>query len=128
MQTYDPSLAAQFTELLARREEELRARLSQTAQPAAESAEHEVQDFKDMAGEQIRASLQEMQARQAERELGHVLAARRRMAEDNFGECLDCGQPIDLRRLMALPATPLCASCQGRREHGHPSARRSAAA
>lgn len=34
-----------------------------------------------------------------------------RVAEDDFGCCADCGEPIALARLLALPEATLCVHC-----------------
>lgn len=39
-------------------------------------------------------------------------AALGRIARGEFGECIDCGNPIGLERLKALPWTPRCVDCQ----------------
>ena len=38
--------------------------------------------------------------------------ALQRIHEGSFGECLDCGEPIAIRRLEARPTTTLCLTCQ----------------
>ncbi len=45
-----------------------------------------------------------------------VDAALARFDEGDYGECLDCGEVIDPRRLAAHPETPFCFTCQGARE------------
>jgi DnaK suppressor protein len=45
-----------------------------------------------------------------------------RIADGTFGDCEDCGDGIELRRLEARPTTTLCVACkeeQERREHVH---------
>ena len=54
------------------------------------------------------------QAAQQRRRL--VEAALSRIEEDEYGECLGCGEEIDPRRLEAHPEAPFCIECQGRRE------------
>jgi DnaK suppressor protein len=44
----------------------------------------------------------------ARREVMHIDAALRRMDEDRYGECVDCGQEIPIERLRALPFTLRC--------------------
>ncbi len=39
-----------------------------------------------------------------------------RFENGTYGLCLDCGQEIDAARLKAIPYTPLCLSCQSKRE------------
>jgi DnaK suppressor protein len=106
---------ARFAELLAQREAELRRTL---AAPSAEPDAHrEVLDFKDMAVEETLATVDEAKAGHASEELNQVLAARRRMHEGTYGECVDCGEEIDPRRLAALPFTPFCTACQSLHEY-----------
>lgn len=119
IQTYEPSLAPRFAKLLSQREDELRALLKTLDHfKSGDEAGHEVSDFKDMADEQTLARLDRANALRLEAELQQVGNAQRRLAEHRYGACLDCGEPIDLRRLTALPATPYCAACQSQHESG----------
>ena len=127
MSSYDSSLAQRFLQLLAQREAELRSILRTTGELAEEAAgvqPGEVMDFKDLAIEQTRAVLDDAQAEHAAQELEQLMAARRRIEGSSYGQCLDCGEPIDLRRLTALPATPYCTACQANHEHERPRATR----
>jgi DnaK suppressor protein len=45
-----------------------------------------------------------------------VEAALRRIGEDEYGDCVRCGEAIDPRRLAAQPEAPLCVPCQELRE------------
>ncbi|GAB5427241.1 MAG: TraR/DksA C4-type zinc finger protein [Devosia indica] len=40
--------------------------------------------------------------------------ALRRLETEEFGDCLDCGEPIALKRLEIDPAATLCISCAQR--------------
>lgn len=127
MDTYTRTLAPRFAQLLAQREAELRAILRPTGEVAVlgpDTQEREVLDFKDMAVEETQSVVDEAKADHALEELELVLAARRRLADQSYGECLDCGEPIDLRRLMAMPATRFCTACQDIHEHGRAIAAR----
>jgi DnaK suppressor protein len=122
MDTYSNKMAPRFAELLARREAELLAVLRGDGShelQAPEAQEREVLDFKDMAVEETQAVVDEAKAEQAAEELELVVAARRRLAEQTYGECLDCGEPVDVRRLLAMPGTRYCATCQQIHEHEH---------
>ena len=46
-------------------------------------------------------------------------AALLRLSEGRYGECLDCGEPIDTRRLEAYPTALRCIDCQSRYEQTH---------
>lgn len=99
-------------ERLRARAEELR-RVLQAAAGAAISGEHaEVVDFKDVAAEDTRAAVDEVAQTLAADELAQVMAALRRVDDGSYGLCEDCGEPIDERRLLALPATAYCTACQ----------------
>lgn len=45
-----------------------------------------------------------------------VVAALARFAENEYGECLGCGEEIEIRRLEAQPEAPFCLACQSQRE------------
>ncbi|MEO7886894.1 TraR/DksA family transcriptional regulator [Polaromonas sp.] len=114
MKHYDRSLAGHFDGILAWRESELRASLD-TDNPkelAAEQPGNEVQDFKDLAERALQYGMAALDAERAATELSQVLAARCRLREGSFGQCAQCGKPIDLRRLEALPAAAFCLACQ----------------
>jgi DnaK suppressor protein len=123
MDTYDRSLEPRFALLLAKREAELRAILHATgdvAEHTSDVSNGEVVDFKDMATEETQAVVEQAKAGHAAEELEQMIAARRRLQDGSYGECLDCGEEIDVRRLMALPATPYCTACQAIHEHERP--------
>lgn len=121
MDIFTRSMTPRFNKLLAKREDELRAILRSTgdfAVAAPETQAREVIDFKDMAVEETQSVVDEAKADHALEELEQVIAARKRLGVQAYGECLDCGEPIDLRRLVAMPATPFCTGCQDIHEHG----------
>ena len=110
------------TQRLHEREEELRS-LLRSATDAAIAGEHaEISDFMDLAAEDIRAVVDGVAQAHAAAELSQVVAALRRIEDDSYGLCQDCGEPIDERRLRALPATPFCTACQA--IHERPAAPR----
>ena len=118
MKTYDGSMATVFDHLLSLREQELCGILrAREAQIDRTGASWDVNDFKDIAGEDAQATIGEVQAERAALELEQVLGARHRLHNQGYGLCLDCGEAVDLRRLSAMPATPYCASCQEAHEH-----------
>lgn len=61
-------------------------------------------------------------AQAAERRRGHELqrlqAALTRLERGDFGECLECGEPIAEARLRADPGATLCLECASERESG----------
>ncbi len=49
-------------------------------------------------------------------ELGAVSAALRRLREDRYGDCADCGEAIAFDRLKVEPWALRCVACESRRE------------
>ena len=54
------------------------------------------------------------QAQQQQKQLAQ--AALRRIGDDEYGECLACGEEISLERLRARPESLYCIDCQSKRE------------
>jgi DnaK suppressor protein len=52
-------------------------------------------------------------------ELKRIDAALARLADGSYGECPDCGDPIDAARLHAEPTALRCTNCQIRFERTH---------
>jgi DnaK suppressor protein len=44
-------------------------------------------------------------------------AVQNRMHDPGYGVCLECGEDISPRRLLAMPGARLCAACKSEREH-----------
>jgi DnaK suppressor protein len=51
---------------------------------------------------------------QAREQLDEITAALGRLANDNYGRCERCGQPIPAGRLAARPTATRCVPCAGR--------------
>jgi DnaK suppressor protein len=111
-------LYARLRTLLQDRETELRTLLDADQTRALHSAtgDTEVTDFKDAAAQESIAFVEATKVAHAHAELSRVLAARQRLDEGNYGFCVDCGEPIDERRLLALPETSRCKTCQALHE------------
>lgn len=52
-------------------------------------------------------------------ELRDIEAARQRIADNTFGECMDCGGEIAFERLLAYPTAKRCFRCQQQYEKTH---------
>jgi DnaK suppressor protein len=115
------SLTRQLAEVLRQRQAELRGLLRAAAGAnIAGDKPPEVLDFKDVAAEETQAVVDEVAYTHAAGELAQIAAALRRVDDGSYGLCEDCGEPIDERRLRALPATPFCTACQALRERSEP--------
>lgn len=100
------------------RQAELRRLLQEAAGAAVHAADQpaDVSDFKELAGHETQEALSDTTTAQAVRELAAIDAALRRIREGGYGLCEDCGEAIAPARLAAVPATTVCAACQGLRE------------
>lgn len=106
-----------FRSLLLQAREQLRA-----LQEARDSAAATVELDQSSVGRLSRMDAMQQQAmgqnsqQRARQALGRIEAALRRCDEGSYGYCLDCGEPIDLRRLELDPANPLCLRCAAARD------------
>jgi len=48
--------------------------------------------------------------------LQEVVDALRRLDDGEFGECMNCGEAVETKRLEAVPWSPFCLSCQEQAE------------
>jgi len=53
----------------------------------------------------------------AEQQLTEVEQALRRLEAGSYGECAQCGEPIQPERLEVMPTAALCIQCQQHEEH-----------
>lgn len=99
---------------------ELRAEVAADGQARAQAAAPgtpEVADHKDQAQAMQDEALMDVQERRDRDELARVLAALGRLDHGVYGDCMDCGEPIALPRLLVQPAAERCAACQVAFEH-----------
>lgn len=51
-------------------------------------------------------------------QLRRIDAALQRIDQGDYGDCLECGEPIAEARLRVDPAAPLCIRCAGQTDRG----------
>ena len=111
-----PDLVA-FREQLDQLRDELLA-VASTGDAAAATVELDqtrVGRLSRMDAMQAQAMSQDARRRREEKLRG-VARALRRIEDDDFGWCEDCGEAIHARRLMADPTATLCVACATARE------------
>ena len=118
-----PSDMSGFRERLRARDLELRRAInnalvnnedktySEVAGRVLDSAEQSVADM--IADAQI------LQIEKEVREQADVSAALARITDGTYGECVDCGDAIDVKRLNAYPTAKRCVRCQTHHESQH---------
>jgi DnaK suppressor protein len=101
-----------FRKRLLAREQELIDEITRLQDEARDSRAAEVEDPIDRvtSSENKAASLQESTL--AAETLKQVRDALRRIEDGTYGECIDCGRPIEPARLEAVPWTPYCLADQ----------------
>ena len=75
-----------------------------------------VVDRKDLADEAMSAEVDEAEVARAFAELRQIDGADQRLQAGTYGRCEQCGEEIDLRRLMLQPAASRCQACASERE------------
>ena len=68
-------------------------------------------DVEDQSIEVVNDEVIEALQREAEDELRQVMHALKRIEAGEGDDCERCGEPIDARRLEALPYTTVCRDC-----------------
>ena len=81
-------------------------------------------DQGDQAEQRASQALRDAESLRDIDELREVEAALERLAVGRYGECVDCGVQIALRRLNVQPAAARCLMCQERHERTHPVVQR----
>jgi len=104
-------------EVLNRRLEELDAEIRANEERAEEGKDmNEVTDRKDEASSRQSGEVDEAQLQRATQQRLQIEAALRRMNQGTYGDCVDCGEPIAMQRLLVQPAAKRCAACQAANE------------
>ncbi|MCP4401425.1 MAG: TraR/DksA family transcriptional regulator [bacterium] len=73
-------------------------------------------DFIDIATDSLEHELNYIFEERDRGKLQSINAALKLMQEGGYGECDDCGEDIDIDRLVALPFTRLCLDCKSKQE------------
>jgi len=100
--------------LLARRDDLLaQIDMTRASRLGGESSRNaETTDFKDLVDQQQQTTLRDSELGRDLDELVAVEDALQRLADGRYGLCADCGEAIDVRRLLAYPAAVRCVTCQ----------------
>ncbi len=73
-------------------------------------------DFIDIATDNLEHELNYIFEEREREKLNQIEQALKRMQEGYYGECDDCGEDIEIERLLALPFTRLCLDCKSKQE------------
>lgn len=115
----DKNRRARYQKRLEQEHADLRALLTRTAQ-AGRNADEQIPE--DAAEKAANSYAKEFLFRQSDNERSHlhlVEEALTRVRSQEFGLCQSCGDPIDRKRLDAVPWARFCRSCQEEEERGN---------
>ena len=103
---------------LTAKEHELIVSIAKIEVDGRQSGEPETKDLADKAdGSYIKESL--FQQGDYDRAiLGLVQAALQRLEDGQFGTCVECGRPVEKKRLDAVPWARHCIRCQKQQDRG----------
>lgn len=111
--------AAQVRTTLQARERSLRADVETARQQGRSdpaSVAREVRDREEEADAQVTTGINDAEIERDVAELREIGEALQRLDAGRYGQCKDCDELIDPRRLAAEPFAVRCTRCQGARE------------
>jgi len=92
--------------------------VSQSMKDESDHLKHDIGDFYDQASSDRDRELSLMLADREREKVILVDDALKRIENGTYGICESCDEVIDKERLMAMPFTKLCLSCQEDLERG----------
>lgn len=107
-----------FKKRLEERQQVLRKAVSRTEEDGRIADQDTAQDIADRAASSYTKEFLFSQSNNDRQLLAMVETALQRMREGEFGECVNCGNEINPKRLEAVPWTRYCIACQEKLENG----------
>ena len=115
----------QFKTRLEQRKQELKKAMSRTAQDGRDAdVDASAADIADRAASSYTKEFLFHQSNADRQLLQMVEGALARIQEGTFGQCISCGNEINVKRLEAVPWTRHCIECQEKAEKGQLEATR----
>jgi DnaK suppressor protein len=107
-----------FKKRLEERQQILRKTVSRTEEDGRIADQDTAQDIADRAASSYTKEFLFSQSNNDRQLLAMVETALQRIREGEFGECVNCGNEINPKRLEAVPWTRYCIACQEKLENG----------
>lgn len=107
-----------FKKRLEERQQALRKAVSRTEEDGRTADQETAQDIADRAASSYTKEFLFSQSNNDRQLLAMVETALQRIREGVFGECVNCGNEINAKRLEAVPWTRYCIECQEKLEKG----------
>ena len=116
--TMDKKKLEAFKKKLEERQQALRRTVSRTEEDGRVADQDTAQDIADRAASSYTKEFLFSQSNNERQLLQMVETALQRIREGTFGECVNCGNEINAKRLEAVPWTRYCIECQEKMEQG----------
>lgn len=107
-----------FQKRLLQKQQELMQAVARIEQDGRAADEEATQDIADKATNSYTKEFLFHQSNTDRSQLQLVNEALVRLREGSFGECIACGEELNLKRLEAVPWAGLCINCQEKVEQG----------
>ena len=107
-----------FRKRLEERQQALRKAVSRTEEDGRTADQDTAQDIADRAASSYTKEFLFSVSNNDRQLLQMVENALQRLREGSFGECVNCGNEINAKRLEAVPWTRYCIECQEKLEQG----------
>jgi DnaK suppressor protein len=107
-----------FKKRLEERQQILRKTVNRTEEDGRIADQDTAQDIADRAASSYTKEFLFAQSNNDRQLLAMVETALQRIREGEFGECVNCGNEINAKRLEAVPWTRYCIACQEKLENG----------
>jgi DnaK suppressor protein len=114
----DKKKVDKFREQLETRRDELKKIVARNEQDGREADVANAQDIADRAANSYTKEFLFHQSNSERQMLSLIEGALGRLREGAFGECVNCGNEINPKRLEAVPWTRYCIECQEKLEKG----------
>jgi DnaK suppressor protein len=116
--TQSPINPRHFEQKLLQQQADLQRAMLSAVEQGRETTADDTQDVADQAVASYQKELLFSQGTNGHVQITRIRAALDRISEGTYGECLNCGNTIGVKRLEALPWTPYCIGCQEKIENG----------
>lgn len=110
------SFKEEMTERLLEAKRKILQEVSQKVKSESNAHKFEIGDIYDIASSERERELSLMLGDRDRNKLSEIEDALEKIEDGTYGECEECGDPIEEGRLKALPFTRVCVECQSRLE------------
>jgi len=114
----DPETLQQYRERLLAQQQQIEQRIFRTASDLYAMESDRDIEFMDHSQEEAANDPMVALDERSRYLVEEIQAALRRIEDGTYGDCVRCGEPIDVARLEALPMARRCVRCQEAVEQG----------